>query len=148
MALSQRFKSKNASTAGLSLILLLLVTMTIVVLLGFHSNFFQSNVQSKGASDSAPWLMIAFMYFSMILGVVAQSFYFDGGVSPSASWIKPILASPIIFIPLLSSYQSSLASMTGVTISDLMILLVSFQNGFFWKVIFDKQAELLAKQRN
>jgi hypothetical protein len=91
--------------------------------------------------------MIGLMYLSMISGIVAQSFYFGENVSPSASWIKPVLASPIIFIPLLSSYQSSLADMTGITVADLMILLVSFQNGFFWKVVFDKQAEALGKQK-
>jgi hypothetical protein len=103
-----------------------------------------SEIETKGGlSASAPWVLVGLMYVSMILGIVAQSYYFLDRSSPPTSWLKAALASPIIFIPLLSSYQDTLQNLTSFTIAQLMILLVSFQNGFFWKVIFDKQAEQL-----
>jgi hypothetical protein len=102
-----------------------------------------SDIETKGeVLGAAPWIMVGLMYLSMILGIVAQSYYFLDRSSPAA-WLKAILASPIIFIPLLSSYQDTLQNMASVNIAQVMILLVSFQNGFFWKVIFDKQAEQL-----
>jgi hypothetical protein len=76
-------------------------------------------IETKGLNENAPWVMIGLMYVSMILGIVAQSFYLSESTSPSANWINPSLASPIIFIPLLSSYQSSLANMEPVQPSPI-----------------------------
>lgn len=103
-------------------------------------------IESKG-SASLPWTMIALMYASMLLGIIAQSYYFSPPTlqQSAPSWVKPALASPIIFIPLVSSYEGSFSNMNQLTLSHLIILLVSFQNGFFWKVVFDKQGELLTR---
>lgn len=104
-------------------------------------------VESKGATYE-PWLLVGLMYGAMITGIIAQSYYFGIQAVPSTTWIKPILASPIIFIPLLSSYKPILGTtIDTITIDHLMILLVSFQNGFFWKVVFDKQAEAIQNQK-
>jgi hypothetical protein len=88
-------------------------------------------------------------YFRMRIreGCVYFDFQKNGYDLGQFKRIKPVLAPPIIFIPLLSSYQGALVNVTDVTIADLLILLVSFQNGFFWKVVFDKQAETLRKKK-
>jgi hypothetical protein len=130
-----------------TIVAFLIVGLAIANLWYFVRGAGYGNVVVKGGEEPTAWIMIGLMYVAMILGIVAQSFYFGETAPPSASWIKPTLASPIIFIPLLSSYQSSLANMTGITVADLMILLVSFQNGFFWKVVFDNQAEAVGKQK-
>jgi hypothetical protein len=127
----------------IALLLLLAVLVTTAVML-----WPQSSIETKGEGSGAQWVMVALMYVAMTLGIVAQSYYFTGSGAPAgvSSWIKPTLASPIIFIPLLSSYQAALSSMSVVSIADIMILLVSFQNGFFWKVVFDKQAEAMNRR--
>jgi hypothetical protein len=106
-------------------------------------------VESKGGTSATPWVMVGAMYAAMVFGIIAQSYYFGEHAPPAStpSWLKPLLASPIIFIPLLSSFQSSLSARAEIGMADLMILLVSFQNGFFWKVVFDKQAEVMSKRR-
>jgi hypothetical protein len=110
---------------------------------------FEYGIDSKGGLSPTQWGMVALMYLAMLVGIVAQSYYFKDSTMPTTSiaWLKPALTSPIIFIPLLSSYQTSLTNISDVSLGELMILLVSFQNGFFWKVVFDKQAEWLAKQK-
>jgi hypothetical protein len=108
-----------------------------------------SEIEAKAATSPTPWRMVLLMYVAMLFGIVAQAYYFTEDTGPAArtSSFKAALASPIIFIPLISSYQSSLMNLGAFSIPELMILLVSFQNGFFWKVVFDKQAELLSKHR-
>jgi hypothetical protein len=126
------------------LVLVIAVCATVVY---WRTPGFEPKDLPSPTPPSSPWGMVASMYLAMLLGIVAQSYYFSERISSVTvtSWLKPVLASPIIFVPLVSSYQSSLVSMTSVGVSELLIVLVSFQNGFFWKVVFDKQAELLGR---
>ncbi|MCA1392047.1 hypothetical protein I6F20_23530 [Bradyrhizobium sp. IC3123] len=127
----------------------LVLVLGILSLIVVHDQTGLSGIETKGAgAEAEPWLMVGLMYLSMLLGIIAQSYYFLDHSRPTSSWIKAALASPIIFIPLLSSYLNTIQEMKSISIAELMIFLVSFQNGFFWKVIFDKQSEMLGKQRN
>jgi hypothetical protein len=109
------------------------------------------DIQSKGGGvPSRPWLLVGLMYASMVLGTLAQAFYFRAGQanwSSVSEWVKPVLVSPVIFIPLISSYQTALSHVEDFGIGELMMLLFAFQNGFFWRAIFDKQAELFVRRR-
>lgn len=143
----RRERSDRGDWRGRSLVL---VGLFVIFAVGFllvisgSVGYFPS-VESKGAPSEPAWAMVAAMYVAMLAGIVAQSYYFREPSPSWFSWLKPALASPIIFIPLISSYQSSLSNLTNVGLAELMMLLIAFQNGFFWKVIFDKQAELLSK---
>jgi hypothetical protein len=143
----KRSPSGNSSSQKPSTSLLLgSIGLLVFILMIVVSSNLPSGIEAKGDSGHVPWTMVGLMYLAMVLGIVAQSFYFSGTTSLPSTWVKPVLASPIVFIPLVSSYQSSLLSMNGISLAELMILLVSFQNGFFWKVIFDKQSEALGNQ--
>jgi hypothetical protein len=88
------------------------------------------------------------LYVAMIAGMMAQYFYFyTRRKFRWRSFIKPFLASPIVFMPLVSAYQKALTSLDAFELGDLMLLLVAFQNGFFWKVIFDKREEQIAAKQ-
>jgi hypothetical protein len=144
---SRRRATKQTFGTKLSIALAVaFAVVTVAAFLGLSGgSFFANAIESKGGSEPTPWGLVGAMYAAMLIGIVAQTYYFGDGRS-ALSWIKPALASPIIFIPLISSYQSSLSSVVHVGLAELMMLLVSFQNGFFWKVIFDKQAELLSRR--
>jgi hypothetical protein len=131
-------------------IVALLSLLVIVAALIFSEWSVTPNIEAKGETSGVQWIMVALMYIAMTLGIVAQTYYFrSDAVEPGfTSWIKPALASPIIFIPLLSSYQDTLSTIDQISLAEIMILLVSFQNGFFWKVIFDKQTEVMAKRQS
>jgi hypothetical protein len=138
-------KSASRSVAfksiGTTIVLLLVIALSIFLVATYHPH------ELKAAADRGPvsWVMVLLLYLAMVLGMIAQSFFFQKPGDPTGpgSMIKPILASPIVFIPLVSSYQSNLTWPAPPTLPDLMIMLVAFQNGFFWKVVFDKQAEVL-----
>ena len=90
------------------------------------------------------WNMVGLLYATMTAGMLSQYAFFKAPREAFrfTSFVKPIFASPIVFIPLASSYQSALAESQSFGLPELMIALVAFQNGFFWKVIFDKQAQV------
>jgi hypothetical protein len=62
-----------------------------------------------------------------------------------SGFAKPFFASPIVFLPLVSATQRSMTGMEIFEMGDLMLLLVAFQNGFFWKMVFDRQQQQAAE---
>jgi hypothetical protein len=99
---------------------------------------FPEEVEAKGAVGET--LAVVFCYAAMVLGMVAQygyqqaerhEFTFD-----PAAFFMPIFASPIVFIPLLTVITD--VSISGaLSKPKLMVYLVAFQNGFFWKGFFE-----------
>jgi hypothetical protein len=88
--------------------------------------------------------VIGVLFACMLLGMLAHWLYvwldtprqtrtkFDFGL-----FVAPILASPIIFIPLLASQQNTDLSLAQLDVPRFMVFLVAFENGFFWKEYFD-----------
>jgi hypothetical protein len=62
-------------------------------------------------------------------------------------FIAPIFASPIVFIPLAAAFQNVDIDLTNprLKLPQLMIFLVAFENGFFWKEYFDRKRKQLEK---
>jgi hypothetical protein len=96
-------------------------------------------------------LFAAPLFAAMITGMLAQYCYtrFIREQRYRAKWdwglfVAPIFTSPIIFIPLLAAFlKSQVKSQPEV---DLMMLLVAFQNGFFWKEHYENKRRKEAKQ--
>jgi hypothetical protein len=94
-------------------------------------------VEAKGAIHET--LAVVFCYAAMLLGMVAQYAYHqaqtrDFAFDPAA-FFMPIFASPIVFIPLLTVIGE--VNTTGALATPkLMVYLVAFQNGFFWRAFF------------
>jgi hypothetical protein len=98
---------------------------------------------SKGLTPSE-LPVIGVLFACMLLGMLAHWLYvwlgtpqgkrrkFDFGL-----FVAPILASPIIFIPLLASQQNTYLSLAQLDVPRFMVFLVAFENGFFWKEYFD-----------
>jgi hypothetical protein len=94
-------------------------------------------VETKGAVHET--LAIAFCYAAMVLGMVAQYAYRQAETRDfrfdPAAFFMPIFASPIVFIPLLVVIGD--VNTTGALAQPkLMVYLVAFQNGFFWRGVF------------
>jgi len=104
--------------------------------------FAAGGVETRASIDET--VSIVFCYFAMLLGMMAEygyaqaerghkKFEFD-----PMSFLMPIFASPIVFIPLLTLA----ADVTGggaFTRAKVMVYLVAFQNGFFWKSFFEQR---------
>jgi hypothetical protein len=102
---------------------------------------FASPVVSKGDNDMA---LAEAMAVCMVAGMLAQYLYRHFLERTSWDWrsfIAPLFASPIVFIPLAAAFSSSDVDLTKdrMTLPRLMIFLVAFENGFFWKEYFDRR---------
>ncbi len=96
--------------------------------------------------------IIGVLFVCMILGMLAHWLYawletpqvkrapFDFG-----RFVAPVLASPVIFIPLLASQQNTDLSLAQLDVPRVMVFLVAFENGFFWKEYFDNRKKRSAQ---
>ncbi len=137
-----RVAEQSKSTRFIAGLLLIICASVIAAV------FLSTHETMDAGGQAVPWGTVGLLYLAMTLGMVAQYFYFS--TRRKFRWrpfIKPFLASPIVFIPLVSAYQNALTSLDAFELGDLMLLLVAFQNGFFWKVVFDKREEQLAAKR-
>jgi hypothetical protein len=141
LALSAR-NTDNWRRLVVEVIGLLLFVATLYVLFGFPLP--KTNLATKGPTED--FIFAAALYICMLLGMGAQFLYrhfeqprhqrqiFDWGV-----FLAPVFASPVIFLPLLASFQNAEIDLRLLTVPRLMIFLVAFQNGFFWKEHFDRR---------
>ena len=99
-------------------------------------------MQTRGPGDEIVAIVIC--YASMVLGMMAEYGYAQaerGNKKIEFDWMSfmmPIFASPIVFIPLLT-LTSEVALGGAFTRPKLMVYLVAFQNGFFWKSFFEQR---------
>ncbi len=115
--------------------------------------FIPDNVVAKGDEQDIAFVII--LYIFMLLGMLANYAYahlslpkkerkekqFDWGL-----FLAPVLASPIVFIPLLAAFQETNPNIPLRT--RIMVFLVAFQNGFFWKEYFDNKRKEKEKGEN
>ena len=99
------------------------------------------SVETRGISETAS---IVFCYASMVLGMIAEYAYAQAERGSKKfefepmSFLMPIFASPIVFMPLLT-LTSDISAGGAFTRAKLMVYLVAFQNGFFWKTFFEQR---------
>ncbi|HTG73088.1 MAG TPA: hypothetical protein VMB70_04930 [Terriglobia bacterium] len=102
------------------------------------------SLETKGAADET--IAVVFCYFAMLLGMVAEYFYAQGEHKrrrfrfEPITFLMPVFASPIVFIPLLT-ITNEMSIGGAFTKAKLMVYLVAFQNGFFWKSFFEQSRQ-------
>ena len=98
------------------------------------------SVDKMGGLDETASIFLC--YAAMVFGMLAEHGYVrierEEKVKLDATILLPILASPIVFIPLLT-LTSEIGDGGAFTRAKLMVYLVAFQNGFFWKTFFEQQ---------
>ncbi|QOY90784.1 hypothetical protein [Paludibaculum fermentans] len=131
----RREPSVFALSIGLGMISLYLLLLH--VLFGFPA---AQEVQAKSGSDYGFLTMVLALYICMLLGMMAEYGYhhfslpvgsrqrFDFG-----SIARPILVSPLVFIPLVSSIQNSGLDLVHMDGMRFMVFVVAFENGFLWR---------------
>src|SRR5688572_28294461 len=99
---------------------------------------------------------IVFCYLAMIFGMMAEYFYtqaerlqhVEAGKRKLEfdllSFLMPVFASPIVFIPLLTLTSDVAAGGGAFSRAKVMVYLVAFQNGFFWKSFFEQRKSAAA----
>jgi len=104
----------------------------IVVVLNIFTGF--PNTRESFGTGNVEFIVI-YAFIAMLLGIVSNYFYFNHKFC-FYTFIRPILVSPMVFIPVLGVITSS---SVDTKVQILSICLVAFQNGFFWRSIFEKE---------
>jgi len=83
----------------------------------------------------SPLTAIGLMFICTILGIMAHYVFYLQGKFSWQEFLKPLVISPIIFLPLVGSVQS----LTGLeSMQMISFAILAFQNGFFWKEVFGR----------
>jgi len=135
-------RSRHLPSLLLSLAGLALYVALLRLLFGFPSLGVQ---EAKGAEDNTFLAQALAMYVCMLAGMAAEYFYhyFDApGESRKfeiASFVKPFLVSPLVFMPLAVSMQNANLDLSRFDAARLMVFLVAFENGFLWRSYFTRK---------
>jgi hypothetical protein len=82
-----------------------------------------------------PFAIVSLLLAMVIIGMVANYFFFSKKKFVPREFLKPFFVSPIVLLPLLGTLDYN-KEIEPVQIISLCFL--AFQNGFFWKEIFSK----------
>ena len=156
-----------ASIAGLFLIALLgfgksrnfgrftLWTALLAACGAIYFFLFQTGPHLSGKGEQPNQLgFLIVLYVCMLVGM-AFNYLFTLFLKPKenreafdlGAFLVPMLASPLVFIPLLGAFQNAPVDLTNLTLPKYMIFFVAFQNGFFWKEVVDNLRKRQAEQK-
>ena len=126
---------------------------SLAVLLHFLFGFPRRGaVLSPSGAPASELPLIAVLFGFMLAGMLAHWLYgwletpqrerpsFDLGM-----FLAPVLASPIVFIPLLAALQNANLDLSRLDVPRFMLFLVAFENGFFWKEYFENRRKKAAQ---
>lgn len=83
----------------------------------------------------SPLTAIGLMFLCTMLGIMAHYIFYLKGKFSWRAFLKPLVISPIVFLPLVGSVQS----LTGLEpLQMISFAILAFQNGFFWKEVFGR----------
>lgn len=108
---------------------------------------------AKGPEDTKFLAVAVALYVCMILGMVAETLYAhldQPGRRRKLQWaalLKPLLLSPMVFMPLVASLQSADVDLTRLDAARLMLFLVAFESGFLWKGYLARRAAELSNAK-
>jgi len=112
-----------------------LISLTAFTIYLNHTIGFPIPKQSFGSIT--PVFAVLIMFGCILLGMMARYIFYYKKFKLK-SFLRPLVISPIILLPLIGTIQ-------GITKFETVQLfsfgILSFQNGFFWKEIFDKISE-------
>ena len=119
---------------------LFLCVLFLFLFVIFNYMDFPERIEYKGGTSEVS--LIIFLYVAVLAGMVAQYFYHRKNKKISFeiwNFIKPFLVSPMVFLPVLQVLQRSDFSGVNNTLSFITLFIIAFQNGFFWRSIFEEQ---------
>ena len=83
----------------------------------------------------SPVAAIGIMFGSVLVGTAARYVFYRQGRYTWRSFLKPLVISPIVLLPLLGSLQG-IATLEPIQLISFALL--SFQNGFFWETVLER----------
>jgi hypothetical protein len=127
----------------LALLALLAYVWALHLFLGFPSSPTAVAKGTESEPSQAP--LVLALFFLMVLGMLADYLYSYLDAAKGSvhfewrSFLKPIIVSPLVFVPLAGSLQNENVDLSHFTIPVLMLFLVAFENGFLWRGYFERK---------
>ena len=121
------YNSKKKQTIFIQIVIISVVTVVLFFMTGFPFP-----KVSFGTTTSI--MTVSIMFGCVIFGIFSNYLFF----STTFTWrefLRPVLISPIVLMPLYGLVEGTPDIQNMKLIS---LCLISFQNGFFWKVLFEK----------
>lgn len=113
--------------AKIGIIVLFVFLLALYVLTGFP---IPENRLSFGGTIPIWWAVVA-MFIGVILGMIAQYVWTKPKKFTWLDFLRPIVISPMVMLPLIGSLQSTPLE----TIQLFSLALLAFQNGYFWQQV-------------
>ncbi len=76
-------------------------------------------------------LVLGLMAVGVILGIAANYVFFARATFSWRSFLRPIVVSPIVLLPLIGSLQGAQLE----SVQAVCFVILAFQNGFFWRQV-------------
>ncbi len=96
---------------------------------------FPASSSRQAFGGVSPLIAISIMFVCTILGIIGHYFFYFEGKFSLRTFLKPLFISPIVLLPLIGSVQGT-SNLESIQMISFAIL--SFQNGFFWKVVIER----------
>ncbi len=109
----------------------IVILLGVIVLLKVTTGFPATRRAFGGVS---PITAIGIMFVCTLLGIAAHYFFFLKQFSWK-TFLKPLVISPIVLLPLIGSLQGT-SNIEAIQMISFGFL--SFQNGFFWREVFEQ----------
>lgn len=121
-------KNKNIKQFIIQSIILILVILFLKITIGFPRPII-------GFGDVSPLVNIGIMFVCTILGIAAHYIYYLENEFNWFNFMKPLIITPIVLLPLMGSVKGGgeLETMQVVSFGFL-----AFQNGFFWNEVLKR----------
>ncbi len=133
------YKTGQWRSTGLALSAIVILAFLLNRLFGYP---FSPTVVAKSPRNDL--ILALALYICMLAGMMCQFLFrrFSLPRRRRGKWdlglfLAPIFASPVVFIPLLAAFSNADIRLENLPGPRLMVFLVAFQNGFFWKEFFD-----------
>ena len=118
--------------AAIGLVLLIVFLIVLNLTTGFPR---ASGRVSFGGSIPGWWALVA-MAIGVIFGIVAQYVWSKPKKPKLLDFLRPIVVSPLVLLPLIGSLQEGPLEL--IQLASLTLL--AFQNGFFWQQVLKDAA--------
>jgi hypothetical protein len=129
LGLADAWATRSVRKLSAWLVTCLITALILHVALGFPNLTQQAAFGSTAGLSQL--LTVALMFVAILLGIVATYFFNLSGPFSWKDFLRPIAVSPLVLLPLIGSIQGAELQQIQV----ICILIIAFQNGFFWQQV-------------
>ena len=135
---------QNARRYARFAVKILLIVFVVVILRRYFGYF--NTIEEKTEMLIPEYLTMSGLYISTVFGIAGHHIFIQiRGLEErkrklKIKWlplIKPLIISPIIFLAVMNQLEQMGGGGEGLK-ANIMQFILAFQNGFFWKTIFEQ----------